>query len=63
MKKIYMKPCTEVVKLTGRVSVLAGSPKGFNNNPDNDDPITPEEMLSRRYRTVWDDDEGEEDFE
>ena len=56
MKKAYINPETSVVLLTMQTLIAATNPEGFNGNLDDEQTITPEEMLSRR-RTVWDDEE------
>jgi len=61
MKKLYNSPELSILELTQKHTILAGSPDGFNNTLDDTNEITPEEMLGRRHRNVWDDEE-EEDF-
>ena len=56
MKKAYINPETSVVLLTMQTLIAATNPEGFNGNLDDEQTITPEEMLSRR-RTVWEDEE------
>ena len=60
MKKAYINPETSIVLVTMQ-PMLAGSPDGFNNTPDDTTTITPDEMLSREKRkSVWDEEEEEE---
>ena len=63
MKKTYINPETCIVLLTMQSMIAGSNPQGFNENLDNDNPITPDEMLSRRQRSVWDDEELEEEEE
>ena len=62
MKKTYINPEISDV-LMGMEAILAGSPDGFNNDLDDNNPVDPDNILSRR-RTVWDDEESfdEEEF-
>ena len=59
MKKTYLSPETDLL-LIATQNLMAVS--GFDENLDNDDTITPDQMLSRRRQsTVWDDEELEEE--
>lgn len=59
MKKSYINPQTRIVLLTMRTMIAVS---GFDEKMDNNEPINPETILSRR-RTVWDDeDEEDEDW-
>ena len=61
MKKAYINPETCIV-LVGMQTMMAGSnPDGFNGTPKDDTTITPEEMLTRRRKSVWDDGMEEEE--
>jgi len=60
MKKTYISPETLVLKLQHQ-SIICASPDGFNKELDNDNTITPGDMLSRRRRDIWQDEEDEED--
>lgn len=55
MKKTYINPKAEYIQMDLE-SLIAASPEGFNKELDNDNTITPGDMLSRR-RSEWDDDE------
>lgn len=64
MKKTYMSPKAFEIKISTR-GMLTGSnknPAGFNGAFDNNDnnAITPDQMLSRRRQDVWDDEEEED---
>lgn len=62
MKKTYMSPKAFEIKISTR-GMLTGSnknPAGFNGALDNDNTITPDQMLSRRHQDMWDDEEGED---
>jgi len=61
MKKTYINPETSIVLLNMQRMIAASNPTGFNGELNNDNPITPDVMLSReKRRSVWDD-EMEED--
>ena len=58
MKKTYQIPDTDLTLVNVENPLLTGTtlPKGSN-----DDVVTdPNELLSRRHNTVWDDEEEEE---
>ena len=55
MKKTYINPKAEYIQMDLE-SLIAASPKGFNHELDDDNTITPGDMLSRR-RSEWNDDE------
>ena len=59
MKKTYLSPETITVLIATHDMIAASNPEGFNKNLDNDNTITPDQMLSRR-QNVWDDEEEEE---
>ena len=59
MKKTYINPETSIVLLTMQKMIAVSD---FNENLDNNDPINPEDMLSReKRRSVWDEEEDEEE--
>ena len=63
MKKAYINPETDIVLLTLQTMIAGSNPEGFDGNPDDENPINPEDILSRRrQRTVWDDEEEEKEF-
>ena len=53
MKKSYINPETDIVLLTLQ-TMIADSIEGFSQELDDENEITPEEMLSRRHNNVWD---------
>jgi len=55
MKKTYINPKAEYIQMDLE-SLIAASPEGFNKELDDDNTITPGDMLSRR-RSEWNDDE------
>ena len=55
MKKTYINPKAEYIQMDLE-SLIAASPEGFNHELDDDNTITPGDMLSRR-RSEWNDDE------
>ena len=61
MKKTYMSPKAFEIKISTR-GMLTGSktPEGFNKTLDNENTITPGDMLSRRHQDVWEDEEEED---
>lgn len=61
MKKTYISPETILV-LVSTQSIMGTSqnPEGFNSNLDDENTITPGEMLSRRRTSVWEEEEEEE---
>jgi hypothetical protein len=60
MKKTYINPKAEYIQMDLE-SLIAASPEGFNKELDDDNTITPGDMLSRRRRDIWEDEEDEED--
>ena len=60
MKKTYLSPETSLLLIATTNMIAVSKPEGFNENPDDEKTISPDDMLSRR-RNVWDDEE-EEDY-
>ena len=60
MKKTYINPETSIVMLTVQKMIAVS---GFNENLDDNETIETTEMLSReKRRSVWDEDEEEENW-
>lgn len=63
MKKTYINPETSIILLTMHGMIATSNPDGFDGTLDNDEPIETSDMLSReRRRTVWDDEEEEDEW-
>ena len=61
MKKTYMSPKTFEIKIsTHNIMGASKNPEGFKETLDNENTITPDQMLSRRRQDVWDDEEEED---
>jgi hypothetical protein len=60
MKKTYLSPDIELL-LAATEDMIAASPNNFNGDLDNDNPIDPGDMLSRR-RSGWDDEVVDDEF-
>ena len=58
MKKIYQMPEMNIVMLTEKAMILAGSPVGFANQLDDENTVTGDAALSRQS-SVWGDEEEE----
>ena len=57
MKKTYLSPEADLLLMaTEDLMGASQNPEGFNKELDNNNTITPDEMLSRR-RNVWDDED------
>ena len=56
MKKIYQMPEINIVMLTEKVMILAGSPDGFSNSLDDTNEVEASAALSRQS-SVWGDEE------
>ena len=54
MKKAYINPETSIVLLTLQTMIALSD---FDGKPDDENPINPDDMLSRRHFSVWDEDE------
>lgn len=62
MKKTYLSPKTIMLLIATHKMIAASNPEGFNGTLDDENEITPDQMLSRRHN-VWDDGiEEEEEF-
>lgn len=61
MKKTYINPETSIVLLTMQSMIAVSNPEGFDGKTDDENPINPEDMLSRRRKSVWDDGMEEEE--
>lgn len=60
MKKAYFCPNTEVMTLLSTHQLMAGSAKGTTIIDDDTTPAdNTKDVLTRRNRTVWDDEEEE----
>ena len=60
MKKTYINPETSIVLLTVQKMIAVS---GFNENLDDNEAIETTEMLSReKRRSVWDEEEEEENW-
>ncbi len=64
MKKAYINPETSVIQLTLQhmIATSIQNPEGFNGTLDNDNTITPDQMLSRRKPDIWEEEEEEDDM-
>ena len=61
MKQTYISPETLVLKLQHQ-SIICTSPDGFKKDLDDNVITDPEEILSRRRRDVWEDEEDEDNY-
>ena len=59
MKKIYLMPETEVIKVALTAMIAASDPKVTVDTEET--PIDADEVESRRHTNVWEDEEEEED--
>ena len=58
MKKTYMTPDTQVIKMAINQHLLTGSPNGETNGLDpTEPPVNPDVISSRGGRGFWDDEE------
>ncbi len=60
MKKIYIQPTMKVAEMDTRQPLLTASGDKLNINKKTNDAVEENTQLSRRHRSVWDDDEEEE---
>lgn len=61
MKKEYINPETSIVLLTLQTMIANSIPEFDGQINEDEEPIDPKEMLSRRHNNVWDEESEEEE--
>jgi hypothetical protein len=63
MKKLYIEPNTEIVIVAVKTTLLTASdPQNQSLNKDDEQITDGNDIGSRRYNNVWDEEEEEEDY-